>query len=112
HDSLQSMTDILDRMRAEGATDEAMARAVSAERNRLRLESYANDPKGLEEVKKSNLAKYGHEDGPTPDELFQQYGSWTVVMQKAFSPNLGMDACCGLFDEYYQQYVELGCAEN
>ncbi|MBP5163152.1 MAG: hypothetical protein ILP16_09300 [Spirochaetales bacterium] len=112
HDSLQSMTDILDRMKAEGATDEAMARAVSLERNRLRLAAYDGDPKGLEEVKQSNLAKYGHEDGPTPDELFQQYGSWTVVMQKAFSPNLGMDACCGLFDEYYQQYVDLGCAEN
>ncbi len=108
HDSLQTMTDILERMKEEGATIEEMARAVSVERNRLRLASYAHDPKGLENVKKSNLAKYGHEDGPTPEEMFEKYGSWMIVLQKAFSANLGMDACCGLYDEYYDQYVELG----
>ncbi len=112
HDSFQSMTDILDRMRAEGAAVEEIARAVSAERNRLRLAAYVNDPDGLEEARQSNLATYGNEDGPTPDYMFERYGSWEVVIQKAFSPNLGMDACCGLYDEYYQQYVNLGCIEN
>jgi hypothetical protein len=52
-----------------------------------------------------------HEDGPTPDDLYEKYGSWTTVLQKAFSPNLGMDACCGLYDEYYWLYIELGYAE-
>ena len=108
HDSMESMTDILYKMRDEGATIEQMARAVSEERNRLRLEPYLNDPEKLADIKKSNLETYGHEDGPTPDELFAKYGSWTAVMQKAFSPNMGMDACCGLYDEYYQLYIELG----
>lgn len=27
---------------------------------------------------------------------------------KAFSPNMGMDACCGLYDDYYLLYIELG----
>ena len=112
HSSLRTMTDILDAMQAEGASVEEMARAVSAERNRLRLAAYAEDPKGLEEVIQSNLAKYGHEDGPTPDELFEKYGSWEMVLQKAFSPNMGMDACCGLYDDCYQLYVELGCIET
>ena len=111
HDSLDSMTDILYRMREEGASLEEMARAVSTERNRLRLAVYQDDPEGLATVKESNLKTYGHEEGPTPDELFEKYGSWTAVMQKAFSANLGMDACCGLYDEYYWLYIELGYAE-
>ncbi|MBO4278241.1 MAG: hypothetical protein J5891_00340 [Spirochaetales bacterium] len=112
HQSLQSMNDILQSMKASGATEEEIARAVSAERNRLRLAAYDGNPEGLEEVKKSNLATYGHEDGPTADELFGKYGSWQAVLQKAFSPNLGMDACCGLYDDNYQLYIELGLVEE
>ena len=108
HESLESLTDILYRMMDEGASIEEMARAVSIERNRLRLASYEDNPEGLAEVKKSNLETYGHEDGPTPDELYEKYGSWITVLQKSFSSNMGMDACCGLYDEYYQLYVELG----
>ena len=74
HASMDSMTDILYRMRAEGASIEEMARAVSEERNRLRLAAYQDDPEGLAAVKESNLKTYGHEDGPTPDELFEKYG--------------------------------------
>ena len=87
---------------------EEMARAVSAERNRLRLAAYQDDPEGLAEVKESNLKTYGHEDGPTADELYEKYASWETVLQKAFGANLGMDVCCGLYDEYYQLYIELG----
>ena len=65
----------------------------------------------LEAVRESNLKTYGHEDGPTPDELYEEYGSWETVMQKAFGSNMGMDACCGLYDEYYFLYIELGYVE-
>jgi len=112
HDSLESMVEILYRMREEGASVEEMARAVSEERNRLRLAVYADDPEGLAATKESNLKTYGHEDGPAPDDLFEKYGSWTAVMQKAFSANMGMDACCGLYDEYYPLYIELGYVEE
>ena len=101
------MTDILYIKRDEGASLEEMARAVSAERNRLRLAAYDNDPEGLAKVKQSNLETYGQEDGPTPDQLFEKYGSWEQVIQKAFGANMGMDACCGLYDEYYSLYIEL-----
>ena len=111
HESLETMTDILYRMRDEGASLEEMARAVSAERNRLRLAAYEDDPEGLAVMKESNLKTYGQEDGPTPDQLYEKYGSWTTVLQKAFSANMGMDACCGLYDEYYPLYVELGYVE-
>lgn len=98
-------------MRDEGASLEEMARAVSKERNRLRLDAYKDDPKGLAAVKKSNLETYGHEDGPTPDEMYEEYGSWTEVLRRAFGINMGMDACCGLYDEYYWLYEELGYVE-
>ena len=112
HESMETMTDILYRMREEGASIEEMARAVSEERNRLRLAVHQDDPEGLAKVKESNLETYGHEEGPTPDELYEKYGSWTTVMQKAFSTNMGMDACCGLYDEYYWLYIELGYVEE
>ena len=112
HQSLASLSDILYKMRTVGASTEEMARAISAERNRLRLAAYENDPEGLAKVKESNLNTYGHEDGPTPDQLYAQYGSWKTVIQKAFSPNMGMDAICGLYDEYYPLYVELGLIEE
>ena len=111
HESVDSMTDILYEMREQGASIEEMARAVSEERNRIRLASYENDPEGLAAVKESNLKSYGHEEGPTPDELFEKYGSWTTVLQKAFGTNMGMDACCGLYDEFYWLYIELGYVE-
>ena len=111
HESMESMVDILYRMREEGATIEEMARAVSAERNRLRLESHKDDPEALAKTRSSNLKTYGNEEGPTADSLYEKYGSWATVMQKAFSPNMGMDACCGLYDECYWLYIELGYAE-
>ena len=113
HESMVSMIDILLRMRDEGATLEEMARAVSAERNRLRLASYQNDPETLEIAKRSNLEVYGNEEGPTPEMLYEECGgSWITVLQKAFRMNMGMDACCGLFDEYYWLYIELGLVED
>ena len=110
HASMESMMDIVYKMRDEGAALEAIARAVSAERNRARLAAHENDPEALAKVKESNLNTYGNEEGPTPEQLFEKYGSWQTVLQKAFSPNLGMDAVCGLYDEYYDLYVELGLA--
>ena len=101
HESLESMYDILRDMQAAGKSVEEIARAVSAKRNQLRLEAYANDPEGLAAVKARNLEKYGHEEGPLPDELYKTYGSWQMVIRKAFSANSGMDACVGLYDDYY-----------
>ncbi len=108
HESLDTLYDMLFQLRDEGKSIEEMARAVSTERNRLRLAAYTDNPEGLAAVKKSNLEKYGHEDGPTPDELYEKYGSWELVIQKAFGTNPGMDACLGLYDDYYDLYAELG----
>ena len=108
HESIGEMYILLDDMKAEGYTAEEIARAVSTKRNEIRLEAYKDDPEGLAAAKARNLEKYGHEEGPLPDELFEQYGSWEEVIWKAFSANPGMDACLGLYDEYYPLYVASG----
>ena len=108
HESIQAMYAMLDEMTAEGRSVEEIARAVSTKRNELRIAAYDNDPEGLEKAKARNLEKYGHEEGPLPDELFEQYGSWETVIAKAFSLNSGMDACLGLYDDYYELYIAAG----
>ncbi len=87
-----------------GDSMEKIARAVSTRRNEIRLEAYKDDPEGLARVKQSNLETYGNENGPTPDFLYEKHGSWQTVIEKACSTNAGMDACLGLYDEYYYTY--------
>ena len=90
HKSIESLYDILDQMQAEGKPLEDIARAVSQKRNELRLEACKDDPEALAALIQRNLEKYGHEEGPLPDELYAQYGSWETVIEKAFSTNVGM----------------------
>lgn len=97
-----AMYDLWNEMLAKGASTEEIARAVSAKRNEIRLAIYVNDPEGLARVKKSNLDTYGNENGPTPESLFEKYGSWETVLLKSFSSNAGMDACLGLYDVQYE----------
>ncbi|MBO7403396.1 MAG: S-layer homology domain-containing protein [Clostridia bacterium] len=108
HESLDEMYILLDDMKADGFSLEEIARAVSTKRNEIRLASYGDNAEGLATAKARNLERYGHEEGPLPDELYEQYGSWEEVLWKAFSANSGMDACLGLYDEYYPLYVASG----
>lgn len=108
HESLSEMYELLAAMTSEGKDIETIARVLSAKRNELRLAAYKDDPEGLAQVKARNLEQYGHEEGPLPDELFVKYKSWEAVLKKAFNTNSGMDACLGLYDDYYALYVASG----
>ena len=108
HKSLETMYDLLEEMTAEGKSVEEIARTVSEKRNQIRLDSYKDDEEGLAKLKERNLQQYGHEEGPLPDELYEKYGSWETVIAKSFSANSGMDACLGLYDDYYYLYVAVG----
>ena len=108
HKSIESMYTMLRDMQKQGKSTEEIARAVSTRRNEIRLEAYADNPEGLAELKARNLATYGHEEGPLPDELYEKYGSWETVIKKAFNTNAGMDACLGLYDDYYFLYAAQG----
>ena len=105
HKSVEALYEELEKLTAEGKSIEETARAISKMRNDLRLSEYENDPEGLAAIKARNFEKYGHEEGPLPDELYEKYGSWEMVLTKAFSLNSGMDACLGLYDDYYYVYV-------
>ena len=103
-DSMSELYRMIENMLGEGKDVETIARAVSQRRNELRLEAYAGDPQNLETVKKSNLDTYGDEMGPSADSLFEKYGSWQGVLEKALGTNMGMDACLGFYDALYDFY--------
>ena len=48
---------------------------------------------------------------PLPEELYEKYSSWSTVLSKALSTNIGMDACLGLYDTYYSLYIAIGMVE-
>ena len=104
HESIKELYKIKADMEAAGSSVEEIARAVSARRNEIRMEAYKDDPEGLEDLKQSNLATFGNENGGTPDYFFEKYGSWETVIEKAFSTNAGADAVLGLYDKYYDTY--------
>ena len=107
-ESIAGMQNEMSAMFSEGKSVEEIARTISTRRNQIRLESYKDNPEGLKAAKAGNLEKYGNEEGPTADSLFEKYGTWDMVLQKAFSPNSGMDACLGLYDMEYEYNVLLG----
>ena len=82
HNRNEELYQIIRDMSAAGSSTEEIARVVSKRRNEIRLEAYKDDPVGLEKLKKSNLETYGHEEGPTPDELFEKYGIDSPVVEK------------------------------
>ena len=104
HESFKGLYRLIEDMLGEGKNIEEIARAASAKRNEIRLAAYDGNPEGLEKAKKSNLDTYGHEEGPTPDQLYEKYGSWQTVLEKSLSSNPGMDACLGFYDEYFDTY--------
>ncbi len=103
-DSMDELYQTVLKMKDEGQDIETVARYASQRRNEIRLESYKDDPEGLEVTKKRNLEVYGNEFGPTQDSLYEKYGSWEKVLSKALGSNPGMDACLGFYDEYYDLY--------
>ncbi len=105
HESIKELYQMKASMEAAGDSTEEIARAISTRRNEIRLESYKDDPEGLEKVKKSNLDTFGNENGGTPDYFYEKYGSWDTVIEKALSSNPGADAILGLYDEYYDTYI-------
>ncbi|MCR4817718.1 MAG: hypothetical protein K5841_02030 [Fretibacterium sp.] len=102
HERNMNLWEIYSNMKAEKRPTEEIARAVSRQRNLNRLAGLDSKNRAL--TKASNLKAYGSEEGPTADSLYQKYGSWETVIDKAISTNPGMDACCGLYDDCYPLY--------
>ena len=103
----ETMYEKLKQMTEDGADIETIARTISTMRNQIRWDSYKDNPEGLEALKKKNMEQWGHEFGPTPEQLFEKYGNWETVLSKAFSENPAMDACLGLYEERIDYYILL-----
>ena len=108
HQEMLQMFKLWDQLIVQGKSPEEIARAISNKRNQIRMASYKDNLDGLATMKKRNLEKYGNENGPTPDSLYEKYGSWEKVIEKAFSSNSGMDACLGLYDDEYEHNIMTG----
>ncbi len=108
NDNDKRIKELENKLRKENKNIEEIARACSNLRNQIRLEQYKDNPEGLEQLKQRNLEKYGHEEGPLPEELYVKYNnSWEMVLEKCYSTNRAMDACCGVYDMYFNMYTPL-----
>ncbi|TRW21924.1 hypothetical protein FL857_11950 [Criibacterium bergeronii] len=101
-----NILNIVNKMKGEGIPEEEIGRMAVDLRNQNRLNSYLNrgDITGYERVLKSNMDMYGNSLGITPEMALERYGTWETVIEKTTGANPGMDACCGLYDKYYDLY--------
>jgi len=92
----------LQNMYDQGMTPKQIAENMVNERNINRINSYLNrgDLEGLEIMKQSNLKIYGNENGMTIQQALEKYGSYEEIINASIRSNPGMDACCGLYDDY------------
>ncbi|MFF2324939.1 MULTISPECIES: hypothetical protein [unclassified Streptomyces] len=97
HQLLDSMERVEDRMRAEGRSDEEIARVLVTLRNEAKDITRAGmSPEAVQALEERNMAKYGNPLGPTADQQFAKYGSWAAVVDAATRSNAAIDRELGL----------------
>lgn len=84
-------------MRAEGRSEEDIARTLSRMRNDAKDVVRAGmTPEQVAELEARNQKKYGNPLGPTPDQLYAKYGSWEKVAEAATRSSAAVDHELGL----------------
>ena len=80
-------------MRAEGKTDEEIARALHQRRIDIGKQYKELTPQPLREfIFEVNMGRYGNEYGPSVDYLLKKYnGDWTKIIEGACRPNGSID---------------------
>jgi hypothetical protein len=88
----------------DGYSMEDIAKNMINERNQNRINTYIKNGnyEGLEGMYKSNLKEYGNAEGPTYEYMLKKCGSNEEIINSSIKSNLGMDACTGLYDEYFK----------
>ena len=106
HKDNESIYKVVEKMKSEGASIEEIAKVANEQRNRNRLQSYIDrgNMNGYEKAVESNIRNFQNELGMTAEQAYKKYGSLEIVLEKAMSANAGMDACCGLYDEFFHLY--------
>ena len=88
----------------DGYSMEDIAKNMINERNQNRINTYIKNGnyEGLEGMYKSNLKEYGNAEGPTYEYMLKKCVSNEEIINSSIKSNLGMDACTGLYDEYFK----------
>ena len=106
HNDNAAIYNLVKEMQRNGATIEEIAKAANQQRNLNRLQIYIDTGNmvGYKMAVESNMRNFNNEIGMTAEQAYDKYKSWDAVLEKAMSANAGMDACCGLYDEFYYLY--------
>nr|WP_018781743.1 hypothetical protein [Bacillus sp. 95MFCvi2.1] len=93
------LTNEVTKLQSEGMSLEEIARKKVEKRNLDRIQSYldSNNLEGLNAMKARNRQTYGREEGPTPEQLFDKYGSWEDVIYSSTKSSPAMDVLTGLY---------------
>ncbi|MFG2874131.1 hypothetical protein ACGFYU_03845 [Streptomyces sp. NPDC048337] len=84
-------------MRAQGASEEEIARTLVQMRNDAKDVTRAGmSPEQVRLLEERNMKKYGNPLGPTADQLYAKYGSWSAVSAAATRTNAEVDRELGL----------------
>ena len=95
------VTRIVSEMRDQGGTNEQIARAVSEYRNQSRLSSYMDDSGNVTDPSGYNQA-LSH--CKSYEDLIKGGKTDKEIIESATRGNPAMDACTGLYDDYYDTY--------
>lgn len=89
-------------MRAEGKTDEEIARALHQRRIDIGKQYKELTPQPLREfIFEINMGRYGNEYGPPVDYLLKKYnGDWTKIIESSCRPNGSVDTLLQSFGSW------------
>lgn len=97
HGLLEGMRATEAGMRRDGASDEQIARRLVDLRNEAkRITRAGMSPEAVERLEERNRQKYGNPLGPTADQLYVKYGSWSEVIASARRTSPAVDSELGL----------------
>ncbi|WP_246430688.1 hypothetical protein [Streptomyces rectiverticillatus] len=97
HQLLEDMERKACAMRAQGSSEEDIARTLVKMRNDAKdIVRSGMTPEQVAELEARNRKKYGNPLGPTADQLYLKYGSWEKVSEAATRSNEAVDHELGL----------------
>ena len=97
HELLAEMDRAECAMRADGRSEEEIARKLVQMRNEAKDVTRAGmSPDDVRRLEERNREKYGNPLGPTADQLFVKYGSWRAVSDAAGRTSVAVDHELGL----------------
>ncbi|WP_409236336.1 hypothetical protein [Streptomyces sp. PA5.6] len=86
-----------DEMHAAGRSDEEIARKLVDMRNEAKDITRAGmSPEAVQALEARNMKKYGNPLGPTAEQQYAKYGSWSAVIAAATRSSAAVDRELGL----------------